>query len=80
MEELTCATCPFDVEQPNGRPFCIQDAGCEISVNWLNEYEQKIYNQALDDAIDFFMNHIHCNNNNPVVKDYVCEQLEKMKK
>lgn len=38
------------------------------------------YNQALDDAIEFFMNHIHSNNNDHVVKNYVCKQLEKMKK
>lgn len=44
------------------------------------DLRKKIYNQALDDAIEFFMNHIHCNNDKPIVKDYVCEQLEKMKK
>jgi len=44
------------------------------------DLRKKIYNQALDDAIEFFMNHIHSNNNKDIVKDYVCEQLEKMKK
>ena len=68
MEELSCANCPFDIEQPNGKPFCIQDATCEISVNWLNEHEQKIYNQALEDFfnkcleenIQFYLNPIDC--------------------
>ena len=49
MDELTCANCPFDIEQPNGKPFCIQDATCEVSVKWLNEHERKIYNQAIED-------------------------------
>lgn len=44
------------------------------------EAYQDGYNQALEDAIEFFMNHIHCNNDKPIVRDYVCEQLEKMKK
>ena len=41
MDELTCANCPFDIEQPNGKPFCIQDATCEVCVKWLNEHERK---------------------------------------
>lgn len=42
--------------------------------------KKKSYNQALDDAIEFFMNHIHSNNNDHVFRNYVCNQLEKIKK
>lgn len=49
-------------------------------VRTIEEHNKIIYNQALDDAIEFFMNHIHSNNDDHVVKNYVCKQLEKMKK
>lgn len=54
MNELTCANCPFDVERPNGKPFCIQDATCEISVNWLNEHDSKIRADAISEAMHAF--------------------------
>lgn len=40
----------------------------------------KIYNQALDDAIDFFTEHIYDKTNKYIVRNYVCDRLEKMKK
>lgn len=49
-------------------------------VRTIEEHNKIIYNQALDDAIEFFMNHIHSNNDDHVVKNYVCGQLEQMKK
>lgn len=55
-----------------------KERDCWICI--LKEYTNEVYNQALEDAKDFFMKHIFDNQNKHVMRNYVCEHLEQMKR